>query len=328
MKQAHSKTLEDSGVRRVSSYELPKLCVLMGKGGVGRSTLAAAMGLACARRGARVVIVEVAARQCIPEIFGVEAKGYEPVQCVPGLLAIRVTWEDALREYGLLKLRFRYLYRLVFENALLRRVLPAIPGIPEILVIGKVLYVATDGLQDGRRCDMVVLDAPATGHSISLLSAPFVISDTVPAGPLAEDARRLAALLRDGRFTRFHIVAAPEEMPVEEGIELYRQMAERYGVPFGPVLMNLVQRRGLDGEHKRLLRACVGTLDGRVRGLLRAALFMEERAEMQRSHIMKFANHVPLPILEIPDLVGALTPRQKLELIADYLEAFLLRGAS
>lgn len=322
----HLRKSPPGGEHRFSTA-IPRLNVVTGKGGVGRTTLAAAMGLLAARRGLRTVIVEVAARQGVPDLFGAPPRGYEPVECAPGLLAVRVTWEDALREYGLMKLHFRTLYRVVFENPLVRRILPAIPGVAEILVIGKVLFVATDGLPGGHAPDVVILDAPATGHGVALFSAPFAVSEAVGSGPLAEDARRLKALLLDSGFTRFHIVATPEEMPVAEGIEIHERLALHHGLPFGPVFLNGVQDHGLTPAQQQALRVFLARRDGAdaVGRVARAALFMAARDEMQRAHIGRLTRHVPLPVIPLPDLSGSGGARERVERLADHLDTRLWR---
>ena len=304
---------------------LPRLTIVVGKGGVGRSTLAAAMGLVLARRGLRTMVVEVAGRQTVPAMFGTEPRGYEPVKCSDLLWTMQVTWEDALREYGLMKLYFRAAYRMVFENAFARRLLPAIPGLAEILVIGKVLYLATDGAPGLGRVDAVVLDAPATGHGVSLLAAPMVVSDTVPSGPLAEDARRLKALLLDTAFTRLHIVTTPEEMPVAESVELFDALGRTYGLPFGPVLVNGVQARSLrPAQREALDLLCRGRSDS-VAAAAQGAMFMAARHDMQRSHLTRLARHVPLPLVKLPDVPGARSPRDRLDVLAGHLDSRMWR---
>lgn len=306
---------------------VPRLTILVGKGGVGRSTLTAALGLVSARRGLNTVMVETASRQSIPSLFGMEPLGYRPVRCAENLHCIRVTWEDALREYGLMKLKFRAMYRLVFENPFVRRLLPAIPGISDILVIGKILHVATDGLADSGRPDAVILDSPATGHGLSLFAAPKVVSDTVPSGPMAEDARRLRGLLLDRTFTRFHIVTTPEEMPVAESVELFSDLGGTYGLPFGPVLVNGVQRRGLQASHRRSLSTfsrSVGPEDP-VTAEVEGALFMAARYEMQRGHVSRLKREVPLPVVELPDLPSGTSGNRRVKTLADHLDAVLWR---
>jgi len=305
----------------------PRLTFLMGKGGVGRSTVAAAMGLALSRRGLRTLVVETSARQAVPAMFERRAAGYDPVECAPGLHCLRVTWEDALREYGVMKLRFRALYRLVFENPFVRRLLPAVPGVPEILVIGKIAYCATDGVPGIGTPDAVVVDAPATGHGLSLVTAPAVVADTVPAGPLAEDARRLRAVLLDSAFTRFHIVTTPEEMPVSEGIDLHGELSLRHGLPFGPVIVNAFQDLALPGQEREMARLAAASSSA-PRGVLaavQAALFMDARHRAQTAHLDRLKTVVPLPVVRLPEVPGAAGGRVKG--LADHIDAVLWREA-
>jgi anion-transporting ArsA/GET3 family ATPase len=305
----------------------PRLVVLVGKGGVGRSTLAAALGLVSAGRGRRTLLVEVAASQVVPGWFEVRERGYRPVRLAPNLHAHRVGWEDALREYGLMKLHVRALYRLVFENPFVRRLLPAIPGVAEILVMGKVIWSVTDGVDGLGPVDTVILDAPATGHGISLLTSPDVVSATVPTGPLAEDARRLRGLLRDPATTRFHLVTTPEEMPVAESEEIHRVLAGRHDLPFGPILANQVLSRGLRAEQRDTLavaaRSALGTPDSCA--AVSAALLMADRAQLQRAHLQRLRHRVPLPLIELPDVRGGRTPRQRIDVLAQHLAARLWR---
>jgi anion-transporting ArsA/GET3 family ATPase len=310
---------------KAQGQAIPALILLVGKGGVGRSTLAAALARVAVSRGRKVVVLEVAARQSVPILFGVEPRGYVPVECRPGLWAMRVTWEDALREYGIMKLRFSALYRVVFENPLMQRLLPALPGLADILVMGKIVHVCRNGVAGPGKPDCVILDAPATGHGLALLSAPSVVMETVPAGPLAEDAASLQAALVDPGFTGVHIVSTPEEMPVSEGIELFQALSGRIGVPMGPVLVNGVLRRGLDPAQRKALGTLAGS--GRasegVRACVRAALRMGEVWEAQRGHIERLKRHVPLPVVTLPDCPGPVEPR--LATLQEHLDAMMWR---
>lgn len=307
---------------------IPRLTVLVGKGGVGRTTLCAALGCVAARRGRRTLLIEVASRQSIPPLFGREAQGYSPVALGDHLWSVRVTWEDALREYGLMKLRLRTAYRLVFENPFMRRLMPAVPGIAEILVIGKIIHAATDGVPGLGTIDAVILDAPATGHGLSLVGAPAVVSQTVAAGPLAEDARRLNERLLDSAFTRFHIVATPEEMPVTESVELYRRLGIGAGMPMGPILVNQVSDRGLTPPEVEALGALSGApIAPGVCAAIHAARFMADTAEWQRGHITRLRGQVPLPIVSLPDVRGERDVARRVEVLADHLDARVWREA-
>lgn len=306
---------------------IPRLTFMVGKGGVGRTTLTSAMGLTAARRRKRTLMIEVGHHQVIPGLFGVVANGYEPVECAANLWAIRVNWEDALREYGLMKLKVRTLFKMVFENPLVRRLLPAIPGISEILVIGKIVHAATDGIDGLGPMDAVFVDAPATGHMNSLVHAPSVVAATVPTGPLASSARHLAAVLSDPTFTRYHIVTLAEEMPIAESTELYRSMAVDAGLPMGPVLVNQVLRDRLDCKQRDALTAMVsaGRFGGDICAAVSGALFLADRADQQAGHIERLQRQVPLPIISLPDIRGNGEAGNKLEVLAAHLSAGLWR---
>ncbi len=307
---------------------IPRLTVLVGKGGVGRSTLTAALGRVAAGRGRKTLLIEVASRQAIPRLFGREGRGYEPVALSDNLWSVRVVWEDALREYGLMKLRWRAAYRLVFENAFMRRLLPAVPGIAEILVIGKIVHAATDGIPGIGTVDAVVLDAPATGHGLSLIGAPSVVAQTVAAGPMADDARHLHELLLNGAFSRFHIVATPEEMPVTESVELYRRLGVETGMPMGPLLLNQVSDPGLTPPEVEATAALSGAPPSPgICAAIHSARFMTDKFEIQRGHITRLHGLVPLPIVSLPDVHGAHDVVRRVEVLADHLDAKIWREA-
>ena len=318
-----------SHLSALTTVSLPRLAVLVGKGGVGRSTMAAAMGLVASRRGHRCLIVEVSANPVIPGIFGVAGLGYRPAACVPNLWTHRVGWEDALREYGLMKLKVRALYRLVFENPFMRRLMPAIPGISEILVIGKILHSVTDGLPGIGVPDIVILDAPATGHGISLLTAPSVVESSVPSGPMADDAKKLRSMLLDRTFTRFHIVTTPEEMPVAESEELFEEFSTRQGFPMGQILVNQVRERILRPAQREQLATALRRIQGSQAACadVSGALFMADRAEVQRAYIQRLRNRVPLPLIELPDAAGGRSIRERVEVLSSHLDAHLWREA-
>ena len=178
-----------------------RFVIVSGKGGVGRSTIAASLGLAAARYGMRTCVVQLNTRDELGRIFGVDASGYEPVQLVPNLplFGCDLRPADALREYGQMKLHFRTLHKLVFENDVMQRLLRMIPGMNELVLLGKAWHMeAQEHGSDGKPAwDLIVIDAPATGHGVSLLRLPQTILAAVPVGPMADDARQMQALLED-----------------------------------------------------------------------------------------------------------------------------------
>ena len=194
-----------------------RFVIVSGKGGVGRSTVCTALGLAAARYGLRTCIVQLNTRDDVGPFFGQAASAHAPLQLDPHLplFAANLRPADALREYGTMKLRFRALHNLVFENDVMRKLLRMVPGMNEMLMLGKAWHMENQEFNANGTpvWDLLILDAPATGHGVSLLRLPQVIVEAVPVGPMAEDARAMQALLEDPQRTSFHVVTLPQELP-------------------------------------------------------------------------------------------------------------------
>jgi anion-transporting ArsA/GET3 family ATPase len=194
--------------------------------------------------------------------------------------------------------------------------------------MGKVIYAAGEGVPGIGPVDCVILDAPATGHGIALVRAPSVVAETVPTGPLAEDAVHLSRTLADPAFSRFHIVTVPEEMPIAESVEAYRALGTGMSLPFGPILLNQVSAPGLVGREVEALSSLMGSRPSAgVCATAGAALFMSARAEMQRAHVHRLRRSVPLPVVQLPDVHGQRSIRDRLDIIAQHLDAALWREA-
>jgi anion-transporting ArsA/GET3 family ATPase len=197
-----------------------RLILVVGKGGVGRSTVAAAIAERCASQGKRTLLYETSANDRFGDYFGKPPVGTEPVQLGANLWAVNATPASALAEYGLMILRWKSVYEMVFENRVSKAFLRAIPGLDDYALVGKVWFHTTEEKRGRPVWDTVVFDMPASGHSVSMLRVPWVIVETVPEGPLTRDARTIKELLCDPARTAAVIVTLAEEMPVNEAIEL------------------------------------------------------------------------------------------------------------
>ncbi|GAO02903.1 ArsA-related P-loop ATPase [Anaeromyxobacter sp. PSR-1] len=226
-----------------------RLLVVTGKGGVGKTTVCAALALLAARAGKRVLVCEVnATRERVAPLLGAPASGPFVREALPGIFTVNVTPHEAMREYGLMVLKFRTIYEAVFENRLVRYFLRMVPGLAELVMLGKVLHEvrAEDG---GRpRWDLVLLDAPATGHAVQLLRVPSALVDTVPAGPLRHDAEWMQALLVDPARTGVALVTLPEEMPVNEVIELDGLVRGELGMAVAALVVNAMPPARFDAR--------------------------------------------------------------------------------
>ena len=211
-----------------------ELILVAGKGGVGRSTVAAAIAAATARRGRRTLLLEANAKDRYGTFFDAKtAVGPSIVRLRPRLHAVNTTPAACLEEYGMMILRFRRIYRMVFENRITKHFLRAIPGLDDYSILGKVWFHTTE-----REWDTVVFDLPASGHSVSLLRVPKTISTTVPEGPLTRDARKILALLSDNQRTALTIVTLAEEMAATEAAELAQTLSTQLQLQPAQLVIN------------------------------------------------------------------------------------------
>jgi anion-transporting ArsA/GET3 family ATPase len=208
-----------------------RLILVVGKGGVGRSTVAAAIAERSARSGRKTLLFEVNANDRFGTYFDKPALGPTVSPLGPNLWGVNTNPASALEEYGLMILKFRSVYEMVFENRVTRAFLRAIPGLDDYALLGKAWFHTTEEKRGNPVYDTIVFDMPASGHSVSMLRIPWVIMDTVPEGPLTRDARTIKELLTDKRRTAAVLVTLAEEMPVNEAIELEEKLGGMGIVP-------------------------------------------------------------------------------------------------
>lgn len=280
-----------------------RFIVNTGKGGVGKTTVSAAMASAFARRGRRVLLIELNTRDRFGSLFGVDPVGTEIVQIAPNIWAVDTTPATAMREYAMMILRVRALYGLVFENRVVERFLRVVPGLPELTMLGKAYYHETERDKAGRPVwDVVIIDAPATGHGMFLLQIPHVITAALTSGHMAEEAGRMLALLRDPRRTAINVVTLAEEMPINETLELRESLARELGVEVAFVIANGVLDRVFGEADLRLiseLRSSHGKRDD-ITALFDAASFREERCAMQAENVDRLHRTANVRVLQVP----------------------------
>ena len=204
-----------------------QLVVVTGKGGVGKSTVAAALGRLIARAGRRVHLVEIDPRESLHQLLGTEPSGGAVVRVEQRLFTQDLQpiplIEGVVRE----KVRLAALARKVLTSPIFQHFIEGAPGLKEMTVLGQCLRVATGEAEPGADC--VVLDAPATGHGLTLLTAPLLLGRTIAGGELGEMAAELAEFMADPARCAVVVVTLAEEMPVEEALELVAGLEERAG---------------------------------------------------------------------------------------------------
>ncbi|HEY0252560.1 MAG TPA: ArsA family ATPase [Kofleriaceae bacterium] len=208
-----------------------RLVLVLGKGGVGRSTVAAAIAGKNAARGKKTLLFETNANDRFGTYFDKPAVGTQVTELAPNLSAVNTNPGAALEEYGLMILKFKSVYEMVFENRITKAFLRAIPGLDDYSLVGKAWFHTEEEKRGKPVWDTLVFDMPASGHSVSMLRIPEVITETVPDGPLTRDARTIKQLFTDPKRTMAIIVTLAEEMPVNEAIELEQKLTAMGIVP-------------------------------------------------------------------------------------------------
>jgi anion-transporting ArsA/GET3 family ATPase len=222
----------------VSTLADKRFILVTGKGGVGKTTVCAAQALALAAKGKRVLVAMCNAKERLSTMLGAPPIGPEVSPVADGVWAVNIQPEKALEEYGVLVLHSRALYKTLFDNRYVRAFLRAVPGMQEWAMLGKAWWHTTERRSDGSfKYDVVILDAPATGHGLDMLRVPKVILDVAPHGLLRRDAERAWTLFGDASTSAIVLVTAPEEMPTTETIELAHALGEM-GLPIGRVVVN------------------------------------------------------------------------------------------
>ena len=204
-----------------------RILYITGKGGVGKSALTAALGLHAARRGLRTIIAEPSGAARMSALFGVAPGGYEVTRLREHLHTISITPEQAMEDYVVQQIRFRRLYRMVFRNRVMGPFVDGVPGLHDAVQLGKVFDLEREQRGGARAWDLVLVDAPATGHGLSLLSSARTMMDLTRAGPLYEGNKLVDDRLSDPSVMGLVLVALPEEMPVSETLDLWRRLGPR-----------------------------------------------------------------------------------------------------
>ena len=309
-----------------------RLLFFTGKGGVGKSTMAAATALLAARTGKRVLLVEVDAKGDVPAQFEQKAVGFTPREVYPGVLAMAMDTEASLREYLRVSMRVPVIGRLGPLAKVLDFVATAAPGVKEILTVGKIMWEVRESIEGRAQHDIVIVDAAATGHIVAQLGAADSIQELVDVGPLRDQTRWVSELLNDPEVTAVNIVTTPEEMPVTETIELVARLRAEVDVPLGTVIVNRVLPELFthsDEETFEALRRpdATGVLvenagPGAVQVLDAARLAVSLR-RTRAAHLEELRATVALPLLYVPYLFVRDHGLRVTRMVADALGAEL-----
>ena len=259
-----------------------RLLVVTGKGGVGKSTVAAALGVAAAGSGLTTIVAEVAGRSDVARLFGVEpGEPLREIELTPRLHHVSIARRQATEEYLREETPGPLPAAILARSRAFELFVAATPGLAELLTVGKAFELTRRPrrMEDGREYDLVILDALASGHAFALLSAPRTFAEVARVGPVAKQAREIHEMLCDDRETGVILVATGEQMAVSETLQL-RASLSALGMQIDAVIGNRVLKERLDASEAASLAKARGEDPA-----IRSARWLYGRARSQRSHL-------------------------------------------
>jgi anion-transporting ArsA/GET3 family ATPase len=306
-----------------------KLLFVTGKGGVGKSTIAASIGLLAAEQGKKTLVCEVDAKGNLADFYEGGETTFVPRELQPGLWAMSMNTEESLKEYLRLQLKVPLIAKIGPIARTFDFIANAAPGVKEILTIGKLAYEVRE-----RNYDLVVVDSVASGHIVGQLTAPLGINELVQVGLVRNQTQWMLDILNDPAQTGVVIVSAPEEMPTAETIELAGRLREETDVDLAAIVVNRVLPELFNEREEEIfdrlrepeaVAALSAVADGDVQPILDAAELAVTLRRTRAEHLATLRRSVDpaLPLLYVPYLFtrthGARATRQVAELLGQEL---------
>jgi anion-transporting ArsA/GET3 family ATPase len=278
--------------------------IVTGKGGVGKSTVALALALAAARRGKRTILCEVSAQEHLSRVFHRAEVGFHEVEMAENLWVISIDPDESLREYVLLQLKVKTMRDLLFKSRIFTYLAAATPGLKELVTIGKIWELALEDrkVKQGRNYDLVIVDAPATGHGVGFLQTPRTFANVARVGPIRQQAEILDKFIRNRKRTGMAVVTLPEEMPVNETAKLERDLASEVGVQVSRIFCNGLYPERFPEDEAGALIELAAEREGAVRVACRAAVSESRRARAEREQLARLEELTEAPVTTLPFL--------------------------
>jgi anion-transporting ArsA/GET3 family ATPase len=279
-----------------------RLLFVTGKGGVGKSTVALALGLAASDRGMRTIVCEVGLQEHASRVFRRAEVGFHEVEMRENLWTISIDPDRALREYLTIQAPVRAMGEMVSRSRVFTYLTAATPGLKELLTIGKIWELAQldRKVRKARKYDLVLVDAPATGHGIGFMQTPRTFASIARVGPIHAQAEAIGAFITDAKQTGAAIVSLPEEMAVNESELLERELTEEVGVAVDRVYMNGMYPERISDDEAERLRGVSDSVEGGARSAVRAALSERRRATAHRAQLARLEELVRTPVETLP----------------------------
>lgn len=309
-------TLADRAAADVPALLDRSLLYVTGKGGAGKTTVSAALGMAALGRGRTTLVCELAGAQRLAQAFGRPPQEAREVRLTDELWSLSIDPREALTEWLRRQPGGAVAATVLRRSAAFEHFVAAAPGAKEIVTIGKVVDLTGRGTDGARRptFDLVIVDGPATGHALGMLAAPRAIGRVAPRGPVGAQARVLRDFLADPESTGYVAASLPEDMSVREVIDLERRLPDAVGRELDLIVVDgMYPDRFSDDEAARL-----ETLAERYSevGALRAALSQHRRARRQADRLRWLRERARAPIVTLPYLFAPRLRAAEYELLA------------
>ncbi len=310
-------------IKSLLSY---RLIIITGKGGVGRSTLAASLAMVAARMGLRILVVEWAPVEQMSRIFGVPQVGYDGGVLTSGIHGLNLDPRLAFREYMLSQVRLETVYRKLFENPIMRGFLHFIPGLNDLMCMGKV-YELTREIEPGthrRKYDVIIFDGPSSAQATFMLQTPSRVARIARVGPIQKHSRAIAALLEDPAQTALCVVTQPEELAIVEAEEILKASHTKLNISTGPVIANAVPSQVFSlKEFKILNGAFLSRTPSNGHKTLEIwihyASLAYRQAENAKRQLARLRRNTSSHLIKIPFVLDGHMKIERVRAIADYI---------
>ncbi len=283
-----------------------RLIFVMGKGGVGKTTISAALAIAAERMGKRVLLAEIGDSDAIGQIFINDTLPEKPLKIADRIWGARVNPKSELAAYVYDHINSTFFANRITRSRLFDYLVAAAPGLKEIMSLGRIWRWTLEADSANQSAyNFIIVDAPATGHGLSLLKLPRVLIEMIRFGPIVKEVRRLESLLKDPARTWLTLVALAEELPVNEALQLYQAADSELGMPLKMIFINAVYPRVFTPSEVDQIDALIharrgDNTDPSCHMLLEAADHLIRRRRRQQPYIDQIRHKTSGGVMEIP----------------------------
>lgn len=275
----------------------------MGKGGVGKTTTAAALAVEAANKGLKVCLCENSHTEAIAPLFGKKSVGPTETLVRPGLHIVNLSPRSCFESYVTQTIRSRTLFKILFNNKLVHLFVEALPGFDEILMFTEMYHMTEKGAR-GKKAneyDLVVFDAPATGHGVNFLSTPRTLMDMVGKGPVHNLCKSVYERLTNRALTTLVPVTLGEEMPVAETLEMMKTLRGVMELDWSPIIVNMVSESSLKTEQLEAIQK-LWPEQGAAAELFGALYSLQQQAQVNNEALGRLRDAVDQTVVTIPRL--------------------------